>query len=477
VTTRNFAPVLVLILIVVLVLVSVWVVRLNRQSSPGEAIDPNYKLFMQMIDAGKRAQALDLGDSLFKTLFEERPENPALVLLAQRLHVAEQISTLIMSGIRSSQPKLLEGIPGMEDIGLSLPVHEDRVTQTLLTPPAQGLYWTHLSAFTGELVLDDMSVQQAIFLGQYYDLQMQNTIMKAGRQIAMADPNSSENSCYALVLPLMYLYGRDNAWEKIEPFFVFFSPNQLDVMWRFSLLQAERPQISARIAEYQAKMMDKDFSLELWALDAANICISNHRPDLARLSLHVALDSTKDRSKMAELRLKIAEGYAQCSDYAMAIQTCRRIADDLPNTPFYGRVMAMYFGYLAIEANAGQIIAETEPALQDSRCKSYLPQILYLRWWALCKVNRQDEAVRIAQWLLEQYPSDPCVAPILLERANDFLACQQHDQCFELLMRLTKDFAGTKSARQAEEILAHFKDSKTQQDNGRFSQVKTKNRL
>ena len=135
--------------------------------------------------------------------------------------------------------------------------------------------------------------------------------MKVGRQIVMADPNSSENSCYALVLPLVYLCGRDNAWDQIEPFFAFFSPNQLDVMWRFSLLQAERPQVSAWIAQYQAKMMGKVFSLALWALDAADVCVADHRPDLARLSLHIALDDTKDRSKMAELRLKIAEGYAR----------------------------------------------------------------------------------------------------------------------------------------------------------------------
>jgi tetratricopeptide (TPR) repeat protein len=474
--TRHLVPASVLILIVVLVSMSIWIILQSYQSSPLEAINPEYERFIRVADDGKRAQALKLGDSLFKGLFEQRPENLALALLAQRLRVAEQISTLATSGVRPSQQKLLEGIPGMEYLGLSPPVHEDKATRTSLQLPALGLYWTHLSAFTGGLALDDLSVQQAAFLGRYYDLQMQNSIMKVGRQIIMADPNSSENSCYALVLPLLYLYGRDNAWDQIESLLAFFSPNQLDVMWRFSLLQAERPQVSAWIAQYQAKMMGKDFTLALWALDAADVCVADHRPDLARLSLHIALDDTKNQSKVAELRLKIAESYARCGDYATAIQTCRQIADDLPNSTLYGRTMATYFGYLAKEANADQIVTETESALRDVRCKPYLPQILYLRWWALCKVDRRDEAVMVAQRLIERYSDNPCVAPVLLERATDALARQQYDRCHELLTKLTKDFPGTESAKRAEGILARFKGSGIQQGNGGFSASRTENR-
>lgn len=475
-TARRFAPASVLILIIVLVPVSIRIIRLSRQSSHVEVIDPEYERFMQMADDGKRAQALELGGSLFKALLQQKPQNSTLALLTQRLSVAEQISVLVISGLRPSQPKLLEGIPGMEDLGLPPPAHENRATPTSLPLPAQDLYWTHLSAFSCELALDDLPMQQATFLGRYYDLQMQDSIMKISRQIVVADPNSSENACYAIVLPLLYLCGRDNAWGQIEPFLALFSPHQLDVLWRFSLLQAERPHASARIARYQAKMMGKDFSLVAWALDAADACVANHRPDLARQSLYTAIDDTTDRNEMEELRLRIAEGYDRCGDYATAARTCRQIADDLPDTPFYGRTMAMYFGYLAREAKTDQIVTETESALQDARCKSYLPQILYLRWWALCKVNRQDEAVRIARRLLEQYPSNPCVAPVLLERATDAIARQQYDQCRELLMKLTKDFAGTESARRAKEILARFKGSGIQQENGGFSQVKTKNR-
>ncbi len=458
-TARRLAPASVLILIVVLIPVSIRIVQLKRQSSPPDVINPEYERFMQIANDGKRAQALELGNSLFKVLLEQMPENPTLALLMQRLSVAEQISALVMSGVRPSQQKLLDEIPNMEDLGLPPPVHEDRATRTSLLLPAYALYWTQLSAFTGELALDDLPVQQATFLVRYYDLQMQDSIMKIARQIFVVDPNSSENTCYAWVLPLLYLCGRDNAWDQIGSFLALFSPNQFDVLWRFSLLQAERPEASARIARYQAKMTGKNFSLAVWAFDAADACVANHRPDLAQKSLHMAIDDTRDQVKVAELRLKIAEGYARCGDYAAATRTCRQTADDLPDDPYYGKTMAMYFGYLAREAKADQIATETEPALRDVRCRHYLPQILYQRWWALREVNRQDEAVRVAQRLMEQYPSNPLVAPLLLVCATDALARQQYDQCSELLTKLRKDFPGTESAERAAEILACFKGS------------------
>ena len=455
-TARFLVAVSVLILIVVLVPVSIWIVRLSRQSSPVEVLYPEYARFIQMADDGKRAQALELGHSLFKVLFEQKSENTTLVRLTQRLNVAEHLCALVMSGVRSSQPKLLEETPGMEDLGIPSSVHDAKATRASLLPSAQELYWVHLSVFSDELAMNDLPVQQATFLGRYYDLQMQDSTMKIGRQIIVADPNSSENACYAIVLPLLFLFGRDNAWDQTESFLTLFLPNQLDVMWRFSLLRVERPQASTQIARYQAKMTGKDFFPVVWALDAADVCIADHRPDLAQKLLQIAIDNTKERNSIAELRLKIAEGYARCGDYTTAARICRQITDDLPDAPFYGRILATYFGYLAREANTEQIVTETESALGDIRCKSYLPQILYLRWWALCKVDRQDEAVRIAQRLMEQYSSNPCIAPVLLERATDALARQQYDQCRGLLTKLAENFPGTESAKRAEEILARF---------------------
>ncbi len=441
--------------------------------SAPEAVDARYDEFLRLAQSDKKEDALDLGGRLFQSLVARNPDSAALALLSRRLDAAQQIDALVRRVVEPSQAKLLEGIAAWNDLGPAPPASRNPDVPVALPPSAQELYWTHVSAFAAEPALEGLSAPPSAFLGGYYDLQMQNSILKIGRQAMVADPKSVENACYAVVLPLLYLYGRDNAWGQLEPFLALFSADQLGVLWRFVLLQAERPGASAEIARHRAKALHTEFSLAGWASDAANACVADHRPDLARQSLQMAVDGTKDRDQAVQLRLKIVECQAQCGDYAAAALTCQQMARDVPDHPLYGRIMATYFGYLAQDAKVDPIITETEPALQDLRCQPYLPQILYLRWWALCKTNRQNEAAQIAQRLIEQYPQNACVAPVLLERATEALAHQQYDKCRTLLTRLTKDFPGTESAKRAEEILARFQSSGLQQGKDSLSPAKT----
>jgi tetratricopeptide (TPR) repeat protein len=455
-TARRLAPVAVLILILVLIPASIQTVRWSRQSSPQEDVDPEYERFMQMAHENKRAEALELGDSLFKALLEEKPENPALVLLAKRLSVAEQIRALVTTGVRPSQRELLEGIPGMADLGLPPPASADRAAPASFLPPARKVYWTRVEAFTDKPVSEGLSTPQTAFCDRYYDLRMQDLIMEVGRQVVMTDPNCSENVCHALVLPLLHLHGRDDDWEQMEPLLALFSPEMLDVLSRFVLLQIERCQAATAVAAYRARAMNKRFSPARWALDAADACVADRRPDLAEQLLRMVAATAGDRDSVAQLQLRAAESYARCGDQDTAAQICERILADLPDISFYGRIKAMRLGYLAREDRVEQVIVETRSALQDPRCESYVAQVLYLRWWALRKTDRLEEAAQIAQRLLEQYPDSPCAAPVLLERATDALAHQEYDRCRELLTRLARDFAGSESAARARDILARL---------------------
>jgi len=437
------------------------------------AMNARYEEFVRLAREGKKTEALGLGGQLFKILVDQKPDDAALIALSKRLAAAQRIGTLATGAVKPSPTKLLEGMGGLDDLGLPPAGSKNRDVPAALPPSAQELYWTHVDAFTGELALKGLPPQAAAFLDQYYHLQIQNSIMGIGRQVLVADPNSAENACYAIVLPLLYLCGRDNTWDQMEPFLSLFPLPQLDALWRFALLEAERPEASAQIARCQAKKVGKDFSVVVWAPAAADVCAANHRPDLARKSLQMAIEATNDRDQAAEMRLKIAEGYARGGDYAAAAGACQQIVHDLPDSSLYGRIMVTYFGYLAREAKANQLVVETEPALQEGRCQPYLPQILYLRWWALCKTNRQDEAIRIGQRLVEQYPRHPCAAPVLLERAIDALARQQYDKCRELLTKLTKDLSGTESAKRGEEILARLQGRGIPSGKDRLSPTQT----
>jgi hypothetical protein len=457
-TVRRLIPVLVSLSILICGAALLGVV-LWRWRSPGrENLDPRYKQFMQWADKGRRAEALQLGESLFHALRQEQPDDPALALLADRLEVARQISARLISRTSLRQPALLEQMPGLDELGLPAAPPRETAAEALL-PPAQNLYWTHLRAFTAEPNDANLAPPQRTFCAQYYRWRMQDFIMEIGRQIMVTHPDSLEHVQYALVLPLLYLYGEDQRWEEMEPLLALTAPDMLDALAKFALLEIERPEAALALARCEARARGREFSAVPWATATADLCAAHHRPDLAEKLLSVMIAATQDLESAAELRWKIAESYARCGDYGMGAQLCAQILAELPNTSQYGRILVAYLGYLAREDKAGDVVAATEPVQQDPRCKPCLAQILYLRWWALRKVDRLDDAAAIGQLLIEQYSNNPATAPVLLERATDALARQEYNTCRELLTRLAESFPGTKSAERAVDILARLKNS------------------
>jgi tetratricopeptide (TPR) repeat protein len=458
VTIRHLAPALALFLVAVCLSVLVLIVPSTRRVPPAEKTDPRYEQFLQMADGG-RMEALARGDTLFQSLLEEKPDHPDLVLLRRRLEAARQLRTLLAGTAQSSPAALLEGVTDPGLAGLPVPVPAAPTDPGPLLPPAREAYWTRLKLFAAARVSRGLSAEQVAFLDRYYDLHMQDAILAIGRQVLVVHPDSSERLCYALVLPLLYLQGREDAWDQETPLFDLFTPQMLGVLSRFALLQAERPGAALAVARCQAGRNNREFSPTQWASDAVDACTLNQRPDLAEQLVDLVSAGTEDQGAVAGLRLKVADSYARCGEYRQAAQACERICAELPTTRWYGRIMVAYLGYLARDGKVEPVIAITESVLQDIRCQPYLAQVLYLRWWALRKSDRMEEAAALAQQLLEHYTDNPAVAPVLLERATDALARQKYDQCRELLTRLTREFPGTESARRAEDILTRLTNS------------------
>lgn len=458
-TTRRIILPSTLLVIVILASVMVTITLWDRQSGPKERVDQRYQRFTQLIADGNGAEAVELGDSLFQALLQERPDDFALALLSRRLEVAGRIREFVTNRVQLSQTVLADGIVGTDDVGLPVPVIQNKAAEEKLLPSARERYWTSLGSFTSEWTLECPTKQETAFCRQYYESTMQDLILEIGHHVVVTDPNSSEYACHAMVMPLLYLHGRDGDWDQMESFLSLFGAEMLEVLSMFALLQAERPGAAMAVARYQAETINEVFSATSWALGAADACIASHRPDLADRMLSAIAACLKDQDGSAELRLRIADAYARCGEHAEAAHVCEGILDDLPGTSLYGRIMATRLGYLAKEDDVEQVVAVTASALDDPRCRSHLGQILYLRWWALHKMNEPDKANGIARQLLDEFPKNPCVAPVLLARATDALARQEYNRCRELLTRLTIDFAGTEFAKRGQDILARLHNS------------------
>lgn len=232
--------------------------------------------------------------------------------------------------------------------------------------------------------------------------------------------------------------------------------DNFDAMSDFCLLRVERPKTAVAIAKYKTQSEGQSFSLVDWSLSASTRCVENHRPDLAEKLLSAAINDINDRAKIVELRLKIAENYGECGENARAVKECRQIAEAFPDNLLYGKVMSSYFAYLARQSKVQEILAEIDSALGSPQCQRYLPQLVYLKWWALRKTNQQILANKIGEQLIKDYGSNLCIAPVLLAHATDALSNQRYDQCRKLLVQLTRNFPRTNSANQARKILSRL---------------------
>lgn len=446
------------LIIIVLILISIHSGQSKYCNAQVEQ-DNLYLEFEQLVQSKQNTKAIEIGHGLFERLVSKYSENASLHDLQRRLKVAQDLAELISKGLKSRQKKSLKDIVSL-DILPELPsIGTNEEEPGHLLAPAEQLYWTYLESFSHELNIQGVSATESKFLRGYYCLRMQSWIKEIANivtQLIITNPESSDLSYYSFVLPLLYLCEEDPGWNKPESLFALVGSGNLDVMSDFCLLRVDRPKAAFAIAKCKARSQGKSFSSVDWTLAASTKCVENHRPDLAEKLLSAAIDALGNKDKIVELRLKIAECYGKCGDNVTAAKKCKQIARDFPDSLLYGKVMSSYFAYLARQSKAEEILAEIDSALESPPCQGYLPQLMYLKWWALRKTNQQIPATKIGEQLIENYGNNPYIAPVLLAHATDALSNQQYEKCRNLLVQLTRNFPQTNSAKQARKILARL---------------------
>ncbi len=421
--------------------------------------DNTYLEFEQLVQDKQHNKAITIGDALFERLVSKYSANSVLHDLQGRLKLAHDLVELIRKGLESRQKESLEDIISLDIMPEFPPTGKDQGQSNYFLSPAEQLYWNYRETFSHKLRIQKVSYAESKFLLGYYDIKIQGWTKEISDIVTLlitTNPESSELPYYSFVLPLLYFCEEDLGWNKLDFLLAFIATDNLDVMSDFCLLRVDRPKTAFAIAKYKAKSQGKSFPVVDWTLAAGEKCVENHRPDLAEKLLAGAIDALDDEGKVVELRLKVVEGYGKCGDDATAAEKCRQIAKDFPESPLYGKVISSYFAYLAKQLQPEQILAEIDSALQSLQSQRYLPQLMYLKWWALRKTNQQIPANKMGEQLIESYRKNPCIAPVLLALGTDALSNQQYEKCRRLLVQLARDFPQTNSAKQAQKILVRL---------------------
>ena len=332
-----------------------------------------------------------------------------------------------------------------------LPKHP---ANTFSTIPAERLFKIYVGQFAktvdlSDLPPDSLSTGRSQLEG-YVDEVM--TAIKAG---TTGIHNKLELYEYGVVLPALISHWlpKDTVWQNLVASCVADKDTGL-YLSDFCCRRLGCAKVAIAIAKRAFELEQKSFSPADWAIQAVGRCTLDHRPDLAERCLLAAIDtfSAKDAESVA-LRLRIAEAYSQCGDYATAEQKCLEIAQEFPRSPLYGKAVYYRFQYLAKQSKFQEVLAEIDSALEMSACETFLPELMYLKWWALRQTDQKDAADKVGQQLVDAYGDRPLVAPVLLVQATDYLAQQRYKECRDLLAELLRKFPQAEAARKAKDLL------------------------
>src|SRR4051794_39939276 len=90
----------------------------------------------------------------------------------------------------------------------------------------------------------------------------------------------------------------------------------------------------------------------------------------------------------------------------------------------------------------------------DKRCKPYLPQILYLEWLTLRRLDRASDAKRAQATFFERFPENPLGADMYFADAMTAVAASDYDEALRQLEMIEARYATSKLIPRVKEIRA-----------------------
>lgn len=428
---------------------------INSPNNNGENAGIQRSKFYQFYTSGQLERAWSLAEKKLQA-FTVNPSKAACVRSVQeRIEKIEHLKEKIQTGLKAHAQKEIADLDLDDLAGLELPeIKLPERKRKLL--PASHLYWLNQKPFTSSLETSGLSDTESQFLHDYYQVRSSEAALDIGREIVAFNQKSSNMICYAMVIPLIS-FEKLNSDGQYDSLINMFDNEQLLLLSDFCLLECERPDVSLAIARYRAQKEDTPISILNWAEDLIDRCSGFQRPCLAGKIALLVEHKLKDPEDIVRLKLREAHSHSLAGDSALAARYCQSIVTEFPKTRLYGLIQARYFTYLSKQGEADCLLNEIDSHLEDTRIKAYRANLLYLKWWALNKTNRSEQAGILAGEIVGLYPDNKLVAPIILSQAMEALSEQKYDQCQQLLVKLTNDFAGTQAAQKAWNLLSSMK--------------------
>jgi hypothetical protein len=146
------------------------------------------------------------------------------------------------------------------------------------------------------------------------------------------------------------------------------------------------------------------------------------------------------------------ERSASAKAAADEIQSIRSLC---PDPADYARASVLHLKYLYAAGQYSAMVADASADLNQPRCQSALPQIIYITW-ATCRRHGMD-AAPWSETFIERFPDDPLAAQIYLASAIDAIAQGKTQQASRLLEFIEYRFPQSKIIPQVRQVRARLR--------------------
>jgi hypothetical protein len=223
-------------------------------------------------------------------------------------------------------------------------------------------------------------------------------------------------------------------------------------------LSVKRPLAAYQFALFQKSAIDKagrtlppiDY---LRAAAGKLTAASEYHAAIHCLKIAIDLSDTAGRAEDAvALHLQRAEVLSNIGHPKLAAEEAKSLLLKYAESPSFGRAAMLRLKYL-YEAEQLQSIAEEAPKYaEDRRAVTHLPQILYIHWQTLRRLDRGDDMKKIQNLFLSRFPEHPLGADMYFASAMNALAAFNYQEAARMLDVIEYRYPKSKIVPKVKEI-------------------------
>ena len=415
--------------------------------------EPDYSDFNAAISVSDDDRALTIGAKLFRQLEKKFHNVPSFLAVKSKLSAAEVLAGQMRDQLKKAANRKVAAVAGE----LFMQKTDKIASDALIIAPAKSFFDTSIKVFSKPVNVMQLNDGVKKFLSAYYNLKIRtlsSDVAKAGKALAVADPNFKGTHEYVLVLPLLHASEDKPVNIKILPKWMR-DHRQLQKFSEACLLHFGSVFHAMMISKQAANLQNKKVNETDFYRNAAKMAWKSD-PVIAVNSLDKAieLEMQKNPDAVVDMHFTALQIWLDSAKYTFAADRAKMIYTNYTEHLQAPRAIWLYYFALSKADKTDRILSTIDQALSDIRTEQYKLKLMYLKWWSLRRKSVDSLAVVALEYeLLQNHGDDPIVAPILFSQATNMLTSQDYNGARSLLNQLIERFPSTNASAQAKRML------------------------